>query len=56
MRCRHCGRRIMPGPLRSLAWVHLTDLGVAGAQKCRLQDVGNALFGSLMAEPTEEGK
>ncbi|WAB09168.1 hypothetical protein SEA_EESA_59 [Arthrobacter phage Eesa] len=54
MRCRHCGRRIMPGPLRSLAWVHLTDLGVAGAQRCRLEESGQEV--RTEAEPVEAGK
>lgn len=53
MRCKHCGRRIARGPLRSLAWVHLTDLGVAGPQRCRPEETGQAY--GLEAEPTTEG-
>lgn len=50
MRCQHCGARIERGPLRgSLPWVHLTDLGVAGAQRCKVQGVPL----DTVAEPIE---
>lgn len=33
--CKHCGRRIQEGPLRAaLPWVHITDTGVAGPERC----------------------
>ncbi|UVK62598.1 hypothetical protein SEA_TAYLORSIPHT_59 [Arthrobacter phage TaylorSipht] len=52
--CKHCGRRIERGPLRrSLPWVHLTDQGVAGAQKCKPEESGQPL--GLEAEPMTEG-
>ncbi|AYN57533.1 hypothetical protein PBI_KEPLER_60 [Arthrobacter phage Kepler] len=51
MRCRHCGRRVERGPLRgALPWVHLTDAGVAGRQRCWF---GGEELGT-MAEPVEE--
>ncbi|UXE05203.1 hypothetical protein SEA_JAMUN_57 [Arthrobacter phage Jamun] len=50
--CKHCGRRIARGPLRSLAWVHLTDLGVAGAQRCKTEESGQPA--GLEAEPMTE--
>lgn len=50
MRCQHCGARIERGPLRgSLPWVHLTDAGVSGAQRCKVQ---GELLGTV-AEPLE---
>lgn len=55
MRCKHCGRRIARGPVKSLWWVHLTDHGVAGAQRCRPEESGQT--GRTEAEPiTEEHK
>ncbi|WPM94384.1 hypothetical protein VG1_CDS0060 [Arthrobacter phage Cupello] len=50
MRCQHCGARIERGPLRgALPWVHLTDAGVAGAQRCKVQGVPL----ETVAEPLE---
>lgn len=55
MRCKNCGRRVERGPLRTLAWVHLTDSGVAGAQRCRPEESGQTV--RTEAEPiTEERK
>lgn len=47
--CKHCGRRLERGPMRLLPWVHLTDAGVAGWQRCRPEESG-AEYG-LEAEP-----
>ncbi|URM87025.1 hypothetical protein SEA_RUCHI_58 [Arthrobacter phage Ruchi] len=53
MTCKHCGRRIERGPLRrALPWVHLTDLGVAGPQRCNPEESGQPA--GLEAEPTTE--
>ena len=41
MTCKHCGRGIQEGPLRAaLPWVHITDTGVAGRERCRPAESG----------------
>lgn len=50
MRCKNCGRHIERGPVWSVGWVHLTDSGVGGFQRCRPAEAG---VDGVQAEPVE---